>query len=305
MHTFRNIISFFIITTLILLLPKDSLACACGCNVFTVGGRWMMPISPGFGFYWTYNYMDQYYNWNGWNRAASGLNEDKVIRSEFYNLNVIYTASRNWSIMVEAPVWNRFFNTTADDGTPASVNHLAFADVRLTGLYTGISEDMSTGIQFGLKLPTGPYNLSLLDRDTQIGTGTTDLLLGGYKMTQENGWGWYAQAMWQHALNYKDGYRPGDSFDISFGARYDNLLQSYKIEPMLQLVVSFRSSDSGVNSDPVNTGYARLYISPGIEVKLSEKIQLYGNLKIPIVTHVSGYQLVAPALVDVTFGYQF
>lgn len=264
-----------------------------------------MPISPGFGFYWTYNYMDQYYNWNGWNRAASGLNEDKVIRSEFYNLNVIYTASRNWSIMVEAPVWNRFFNTTADDGTPASVNHLAFADVRLTGLYTGISEDMSTGIQFGLKLPTGPYNLSLLDRDTQIGTGTTDLLLGGYKMTQENGWGWYAQAMWQHALNYKDGYRPGDSFDISFGARYDNLLQSYKIEPMLQLVVSFRSSDSGVNSDPVNTGYARLYISPGIEVKLSEKIQLYGNLKIPIVTHVSGYQLVAPALVDVTFGYQF
>ncbi len=264
-----------------------------------------MVISPGFRFFWTYNYMDQNQNWNGWNSAAPGLNQDKIIRSEFYNLNALYTLDRSWGLMVEAPVWNRYFQTTTDDGNPVSASHLSLADVRLMGIYTGISEDMSIGIQFGLKLPTAPYNLSLLDRDTQIGTGTTDLLLGGYWMRQQGGWGWFAQVMLQHALYYKDGYRPGDNFDFATGAHYDNLLQLYKIVPMLQLDVSYRTADSGVNADPDNTGYIRIYISPGVEVKLTDHIQLFGNLKIPVVAHVTGYQLVAPVLVDFTIGYQF
>lgn len=263
-----------------------------------------MPISPGFRLFLTYNYMKQNQNWNGWNNAASELNEDKIILTDFYTVNVQYMANRNWGITLEAPVWNRFFKTTADDGTLTSVDHLSSGDIRLMGMYTGISEDMSTGIQFGLKLPTGPFNLSLMDRDTQIGTGTTDLLLGAYQMSQDKGWGWNAQELWQHALNPRDGYRPGDSFDLSFGAHYDNLLNEFKIVPMMQLEASYRSSDSGVNADPSNTGYFRLYLSPGIEVKFNEKIQLFADVKIPVATHVSGYQLVAPVLLDVTVGYQ-
>ena len=292
------------IITIVILLPSPSLACACGCNVFSVGGRWMMPISTGLSLHFTYNYMDQYQNWNGWNSSASYLNEDKIIRSEFYSLNFQYMLNRSWGFMVEAPFWNRYFKTTSDDGEFSSVNHFSVADVRLMGIYTGISEDMSIGVQFGLKLPTGPYNQSLLDRDTQIGSGTTDLLLGGYQMEQENGWGWYAQMMWQHAFNYKDGYKPGDSFDVSYGAHYDRFLNTYKIVPMLQLAASFRGSDKGMNAEPENTGYFRLYLSPGIEVKLNNQVQIYGNFKIPLVTHVTGYQLVAPALIDVTVGYR-
>ncbi len=264
----------------------------------------MMAISPGFRFFWTYNYMDQYQNWYNWNSAAAGLNGDKVIRSEFYTLSALYTINRSWGIMLKAPLWNRYFRTIDDDGGLASVSHLSLADTRLMGIYTGISEDMSIGIQFGLKLPTGPYNLSLMDRDTQIGSGTTDLLLGGYWMRQEKDWGWYAQTMWQHAFNYKDAYRPGDSFDFALGAHYDNLLPGYNIYPMMQFAVSYRSSDSGLNASPGNTGYFRLYVSPGVEVKLSPQIQLYGDIKIPLITHVTGYQLVAPALVDVTIGYK-
>jgi len=304
MYAFRKIILVNLIAAIIILFPSYSYPCACGCNVFSVGGRWMMVISPGFRFFWTYNYMNQNQNWNGWNSAESGLNQDKIIRSEFYNLNALYTLDRSWGLMVEAPVWNRYFQTTTDDGNPVSASHLSLADIRLMGIYTGISEDMSIGIQFGLKLPTAPYNLSLLDRDTQIGTGTTDLLLGGYSMRQQRGWGWFTQVMLQHAFNYKDGYRPGDSFDFAVGAHYDKLLSSYKIVPMLQLNASFRRSDSGVNSDPSSTGYIRIYVSPGVEINLSNQIQLYGNFKIPVLTHVTGFQLVAPALVDVTLGYQ-
>ena len=173
----------------VLFVPAATFACACGCNVFTVGARWTMPTSTGFGSFLQYNYMDQVRNWGNWHGASTDANPDQEIRTNFYTLGFQYMADRDWGIVVEAPVWNRYFRTMADDGKIASATHTSFGDVRLMGMYTGLSEDMSTGLQFGLKLPTGAFNQSLLDRDTQIGTGTTDLLFGGYQLGQETGWG--------------------------------------------------------------------------------------------------------------------
>ncbi len=103
----------------------------------------------------------------------------------------------------------------------------------------------------------------------------------------------------------REGYRPGDSFDFSIGAHYDELLTKYSVIPMLQVVASFRGTDSGVNADPQNTGYARLYVAPTLEVNLSQQINLYGDLRIPVMTHVNGYQLTAPALFSATMSFNF
>ncbi len=283
-------------------LPAIAFPCACGCNVFSVGSPLLMPISSGLGFYLHYNYMDQGRNWGSWSGAPVESNNDREIRTSFYTLSVQDMIDREWGVMVEAPVWDRYFRTIDDNGTAGSVDHTSFGDVRLTGMYTGLSEDMSIGLQFGLKLPTGSFHQSLLDRDTQVGTGTTDLLLGGYWMRQEDGWGWYGQVMWQRALSEREGYRPGDSFDMNIGVHYDDLLNTLPIVPSLQLVGSFRSIDSGPNADPPNTGYQRLYISPGIELVTGSPVNIYADVRIPLVTHVRGYQLVAPALYSVTVG---
>jgi hypothetical protein len=299
-----NVLMILVGLSIFLSQPNSISACACGCSVFSIGARWMMATSEGLRMFLTYDYMDQNDNWGNWRSAVSSLNGDKVIQTGFYTLGVQDMLDREWGIMVEAPVWNRYFKTTDDAGNPASVNHTSFADVRVLGMYTGISEDMSTAIQFGLKLPTGPFNQSLMDRDTQIGSGTTDLLLGGYQMRQYDSWGWFGQVLWEHAFNYRDGYRPGDSFDATFGIHYDNLQQSLKIVPILQVEASIRGSDSGASADPPNTGFDRLYVSPGIEANLLQGIQLYANVRVPIITHVRGYQLVAPALFEVTVGYQ-
>ena len=285
------------------LSPAIAFACACGCNVFTVGARWTMPTTSGWGTFIQYNYMNQSSNWGNWQRASSDLNDDQDIRTSFYTAGIRYMADRDWGFMAEAPLWNRYFRTLGDDGNAASVTHTSFGDVRITGMYTGISEDMSTGIQFGLKLPTGSFHESLLDRDTQIGSGTTDLLLGGYQMGQENGWGWYTQVMWQHAFNAREGYRPGDSFDVSGGVHYDGLLASFSIVPGLQLAGSFRGIDSGDNADPENTGFERVYLVPGLQVVATRRLSFYADLRIPVMTHVRGVQLVAPALVNVTMEY--
>jgi len=289
----------------LLALHSTGLACACGCNVFAVGARWTMPTSEGLGAFLQYNYMDQSRNWGGWQSASSASNPDQEIRTHFYTLGMQFMIDREWGVMVEAPLWDRYFRTTDGNGNFATVTHTSFGDVRLTGIYSGLSDDMSTGIQFGFKLPTGPFDESLLDRDTQIGTGTTDLLLGGYRMGQENLWGWYAQLMWERALGTRDGYRPGDSFDVNAGVHYDGLLADYRIMPMIQIAASFRGIDSGRQADPANTGYDRVYIAPGIQIVAARGLSIYGDIRIPLLTHVRGIQLVAPALASMTLGLSF
>ena len=292
-----------LLITLTLCAHSFSFACACGCNVFTVGPRWMMATTPGTTLSLQYNYMNQYNNWNGAASASPDLNSDKQILTNFYTLGFQTMISRDWGVMGELPVWTRYFKTTDDNGNPVSATHTAAGDVRLLGMYTGLSEDMSIAFMFGLKLPTGPFDLSLLDRDTQIGTGTTDALLGAYQMGQEDGWGWYGQFMWLHALNARDDYRPGDGLDITVAAHYDKLLTDYNIVPIVQLVGSFRGTDSGINADPDNTGYERLYLSPGIEMNLNGSVRLYADMRIPLVTHVTGNQLVAPYLANLTLSF--
>lgn len=160
---------FIFVVIGILFVPAATFACACGCNVFAVGARWTMPTSAGFGAFLQYNYMDQTRNWGDWKSAPSDANEDQEIRTHFYTLGLQFMVDRDWGFMVEAPMWNRYFRTTDDDGNTALATHTSFGDVRLMGMYTGLSEDMSTGLQFGLKLPTGPINESVLDRDTRSG----------------------------------------------------------------------------------------------------------------------------------------
>ena len=54
----------------------------------------------------------------------------------------------------------------------------SFDDIRLRGIYTGFSPGLTTNLTFGVKFPSGDYQDDYFDRDLQIGTGSTDLLLG-------------------------------------------------------------------------------------------------------------------------------
>ena len=91
--------------------------------------------------------------------------------------------NRSWGAMIEVPYWQRDY-TGAYKGNNAesdSFNNNSIGDIRLLGMWTGLQEDMSTGFLAGFKVPSGDWHYPLWDRDTQIGTGSTDLLLGGYK----------------------------------------------------------------------------------------------------------------------------
>ena len=119
-------------------------------------------------------------------------------------------------------------------------------------------------------------------------------------MGQEDGWGWFGQFMWQHAMDTREGYKPGDGLDVTVAAHYDNLLHDYNIVPMVQLIGSFRGADSGINADPDDSGYQRLYLAPGFELNMLGGMKVYADVRIPLVVNVRGYQLVAPYLANLT-----
>jgi hypothetical protein len=316
------------------LFPSLALACACGCGIFDVGDGTLMPTdsASGFSAWFRYAYMDQNQNWENGAKAPASDNGDKQITTSFYTVGGEYRVNHSWTVMAELPIFQRALTTT-DDGTvfgaagSVYTGHITdLGDLQVTGVYTGLSPDMSTGLSFGMKLPTGnytgpngPLGGSEFDRDSLPGTGSTDVMLGGYhvgKLTDDGAFTYFAQARYQFAVLTRDSYRPGNELDAAVGVNYNfgAVGPFAKVSPLLQLLNSYRDHDSGANADPLNSGYERVLISPGVDLRLN-KVRVSADVSLPIYQHTNAAanlaiegtsgQLVAPALFKVQLGYDF
>ncbi|MDE2463859.1 MAG: hypothetical protein KGO02_09125, partial [Alphaproteobacteria bacterium] len=122
-----------------------ALACACGCGVFDVGTASLFAGGAGGTVFFEYDFMNQHEDWQGTSRASKLANSDQKIRTSFMTLGGQYMLNRAWGVMGELPVWQRHFETM-DGGSLARFDHTALGDIRLMGIYSGLSADMSTGI---------------------------------------------------------------------------------------------------------------------------------------------------------------
>ncbi len=292
------------------LIPNLAMACACGCGVFDVGASALLPTGSGGLAFFEYNVMDQTQNHSGVSRAPAANNDDKEIKTNFFTFGGQYMFNHSWGVMLEAPYWSRTFKTLGDDGAVDTFNHSAFGDIRLRGMYTGFSPDMSTGLTFGVKLPTGDWRYANFDRDTEIGTGSTDLLLGGFHrgaVTRDNSVSYFVQVLWDKPVASQGGYTPGAEFDGAIGGYYNGLTfggGKIKIAPVLQLLASVRARDSGPASDPVDSGYSRGIIAPGVEIATGDWT-FYGDVEVPVYQFYVGNQLAAPAAVKLILSRNF
>jgi len=283
-------------------------ACACGCGVFSVGGSALLPEGAGATAYMEYDYLNQTENWRSTSQAPAADNPDKNIRTDFYTAGLQYMFDRDWGINLEVPYTDRLF-ITEDSGELRSFHHDALGDIRVMGMYTGFSDDMSTGLSFGLKLANGDYTYQGFDRDTSIGTGTTDLLLGVYhqmNLNAANTWSGFVQAHYDRAFAAHAGYRPGNELDAAAGAYYSGWQfgRDTTLAPVLQLLMSDRLHDTGVNADAPDSGYLRLLAAPGLELDVG-KVHLYGDVEIQVYQDVNGNQLVAPRAYKLILSYGF
>ena len=267
-----------------------------------------------------YDFANQYINFHHTEPASVSANPDRQIKTHFLTVGGQYMFNRDWGAMVTVPYTIRNFRT--EGATPDQINqfrHANFGDVRLWGMYTGLLEDMSLGLLAGFKLNTGDHTYSHFDRDTSIGTGSTDLLIGGYKLGnfpthignvrltfREKPFEWFVQGQYDYPFLSTGNYVPGKEFDAAIGAYYNfgRVGRLKELAPFLTLYGAFRSHDQGEESNSHNSGYERLLLAPGGEIKVGI-LRFYADIEFPVFQHYNGNQLTAPYAIKTIFSYDF
>lgn len=288
--------------------PAASWGCACGCGIFDVQTNGILPTRAGGVAFLEYDFMNQNEARNGALKASPDNNRDKEVRTHFFTAGARYMFGRRWGIDGQVPVWSRYFRTIDDAGNLSTFTNTALGDIRLQGIFSGFSPDMSSGMTFGVKLPTGDYKDRHFDRDTEIGSGSTDLLLGAYHMDRmpfEERWAWFADAQWDEPAFFFHGYKPGASLDAAVGSYWEDWqVGSVKIAPLGQVIASKRWSDRGPAGHPDASGYRRLVLSPGLEFGAGDW-HLNVSAGFPVYQYMTGYQLAARQFYKTSVAYRF
>lgn len=247
------------------------------------------------------------------NQLAAGQEIETFTKTQAMTAALIYN-DETWGVTTQIPLINRThgtYGTTVPLGSSYSTSSdNGVGDIKIIGRYTGFSVARTSGILAGFKLPTGHTNANFnagtaagtpLDAGLQIGTGSTDVLLGAYTSGTFDNYGWFAQTTLQHAVATRSAlgnlyYRPGDAYAVNSGMHYAGF--GAKISPMLQLNIIKRQTDQGALTVPVDpitgasvSGGILAYLAPGISVRLGGGASLYSFVQLPIYQNVNSLQL--------------
>ncbi len=244
--------------------------------------------------------------------------------NRYITLGISYSSSAEWSYRLLLPYIDRSHTSYSAASNPLTPDQISGAtvsslgDIKFIVSFQGLLPTHNLGVQLGVKLPTGDYggpnaagtgtvgrspvsfgpggNLGgeLLDTSLQAGTGSTDLIVGGYyyqPVSQNfdafvNG---QFQAAMVHALDQPGAdYRPGNLATVSLGLRYE---ANPKLVPQLQVNITRKYADTGALADTPDTAGTVAYLSPGVSASVMKNTQMYAFVQLPIYRNLDGYQL--------------
>ena len=303
------------------LVPTAAFACsACGCTLNSDWDSQGLSTSRGWRFDVRFDYFDQDQLRSGSDspsRASLTIPNDREVQQYTRNRNTTfsldYSPNSNWGLSAQLPWFTRDHATIAPGDTETSASDArGIGDLRLLGRFQGFSAEHDSGILFGVKLPSGRYTQDFatgpqagqpLDRGLQLGTGTTDVLLGVYKfgaITQD--WGYFAQALSQVPMNFRAGFKAGAGININAGLRYT---ATTTLVPQLQVNVRAEQREQGANADVENSGATLAYLSPGLTWNLTRRFSAYAFVQLPLYQRVNGLQTEARLLGSAGLHYIF
>lgn len=259
--------------------------------------------------------------------TSEGAEIERDTRNRYQNLSVSYRPDADWAVSVLLPFVQRDHTTYGEQQapfTPAAVaadqiSHASVSgvgDAKIITSYQGFLPTHNLGVQVGVKLPTGRYGGQdeatgaragnpvtfdrgpmagdALDASLQAGTGSTDLIVGGYYFQPvSQNFDLVVDGQFQSAVAHRldargVDFRPGNQSDLNVGLRYE---AHAKWVPQLQLNLLHKSADQGALADRLNTSGTVAYLAPGISASIGRNMQVYGFAQIPVYSHVVGYQL--------------
>lgn len=240
------------------------------------------------------------------NGTGRGELENMRTINQMLNLDMDYAINQKWNVAFDLPLVIRDHAHTFDYAGGWVVQQAKFnelGDMRVVGKYKFDSDDhyAGSGITFGFKLPTGAINKTMtpqdptalpgtpyaLDRSSQPGSGSTDIILGAYYHhdSANTPWGWFASGQLQSAVSTRNDYRPGNGMSLDVGVHY---AFSPALTGMLQLNTQVKERDSGLFANTTHSGGHSLNLSPGLSYAVVPKTRLYSFVQLPIVQYVNG-----------------
>ncbi len=293
---------------------------ACGCTLNSDWASQGLVSSGGWRFDLRDDFFDQDQLRSGTDavsRSNLAIPNDREIQQYTYNRNVTasvdYSPNKDWGFNATLPWFDRSHATIAEGDTDISTSHdNGIGDLRLLARYSGFSAQRTTGIVFGLKLPTGnssdrfeagPQQGEIVDRGLQLGSGTTDAIVGAYHFGAfSQDWGYFGQILVQHSLDSDNGFKPGTGINANVGLRYT---ANTTFVPQLQVNVRAERRESGVNADVQNSGATLVYLSPGFTWTPVPHFSAFAFIQAPLYQRVNGLQLEATQFFSVGLHYHF
>lgn len=308
MNTLRPALA---IVSLLALLPASASA-SCGAAFCAVNSNWTFDsaaLEARDAFDLRFEYLHQDQPMHGSDKVAIGqihAHHDEIATR---NRNLLASYSHNFSnglgVTVSASVAARE-HTHIHNHHGAKLfdrwEYTRLGDVRVVGRYQLFESadplsPASGGVNFGLKLPTGSTDVGndagdMAERSMQPGSGTTDLILGGYYHHKLTGWdaSCFVQGQVQHAFKEHQGFRPGSQANLDIGLRRG---LSDHVGLLAQLNYVHKRADRGSEAEPHSSGGRFLYASPGLSIALPANTQLYAYYQLPLYRKVTGVQLTA------------
>jgi hypothetical protein len=304
----------------LLAAPCAHACSACGCTLNSDWASQGLAASGGWRMDVRYDFFEQDQLRSGTDSVSrpdlSYPNDNEVQRytiNRNYTVALDYSPNKDWGVSVALPWFDRSHATIAEGDTEISTSHdTGIGDLRIIGRFQGFNPQRSTGILFGLKLPTGnfsdtfesgPQQGNIVDRGVQLGSGTTDALLGVYNFgALAPDWSYFAQALLQVPLDSRENFKPGAGINANFGLRYS---ASETFVPQLQINARVEKREQGLNADIENSGATLLYLSPGVTWNLSRRFSAYGFVQVPLYQRVNGLQIEATQFVSLGLHYHF
>jgi hypothetical protein len=298
--------------TVLLACPAHATCGAEGCPLDIRGPE---VGAARFGFELGYQFVDQDKLWDGDSEAGPQAPDEHELEVETRTKTVLATGRAQFGdrVLVTStlPYMDRFHTHIVQHVVPQSWQYSGFGDLltigQLSVLGAQVHSPVSLSLRGGIKLPTGRTEVPEVDGEqpepsARPGSGSVDYVAGfqarklvGTKtvhgqriempISLSSTWRWNGRGT--------EDYKMGDEVQATLAGGW---AVSSPVRALLQL--NYRQHDGddpGVSGDESHAASGTsLYVTPGLQGRITNQISAYGYWQIRAYQHTSGPELIAP-----------
>ncbi|HVT84015.1 MAG TPA: transporter [Chitinophagaceae bacterium] len=272
----------------IVLYSFSSNACEiCGCGM----GNYYIGLMPQF----SHRFFGLRYQFSSYSTHMA--NDPTQFSKDFYQTVELWSGwniGKRWQVLAFLPY--NFNHQNSDDGISSSNG---FGDIALIGNYKVFNKISKTGnnkmlsqqlwLGAGVKLPTGKFHIDPNDADiaaaanTQIGSGSTDVMLNAMYDIHIDKLGISANVNYKINTDNTDAYRFGNRLSANSFIFYSIPVSSLKtvITPNFGLLFQNSAANKLQNAKVDLTGGNLLMAAPGFEMSFN-KMTIGMNTQLPV-----------------------